>query len=171
MVIKTGKDKLDKALQFLYYMHITWPTHEHYFCNETAMSILFCRKIKKLTILTSTLPEYLHKRFNRSTLSTSVDNEKYTFEVMWNGMKYEIICINEYPFMEMYKEKYAACNAELLLIDWENMLQDPFNVKEQVIGNKINTVFNKKNWEKFDPMKQQYFTSFFDKLGGKTEFI
>ena len=104
---------LDIAFNLLYYMHTTWPVHEHYFCNETCLSILFNKKIENFVIITSALPEYIEKRFHNLCFERSQDRGLHRFKIIYDGLPITIMSVDEYPWLESYVEKYANFNAEL----------------------------------------------------------
>ena len=125
---------LDIAFNLLYYMHTTWPVHEHYFCNETCLSILFNKKIENFVIITSALPEYIEKRFHNLCFERSQDRGLHRFKIIYDGLPVTILSVDEYPWLESYVEKYANFNAELLFMDWESQVKDPYNVSDDVLN-------------------------------------
>jgi len=127
---------LDTAFNLLHYMHITWPVHNHYFCNETCLSILLNKKIEKYVILTSALPEYIEKRFKKDIISRSQEKNLHTFKILFNNLEITILSVDEYPWLEMYKEKYIHFNSELLFMDWESQVIDPYGVEKELLENK-----------------------------------
>lgn len=127
---------LDIAFNFLNLMHTTWPIHKHYFCNETSLSILCNKKIDKFIIITSALPEYLEKKFKSIIFNHTQYKRLHTFKLLWNNLQITILCVDEYPWLEMYKENYIHFNAELLFIDWESQIYDPYKVESELLKNK-----------------------------------
>lgn len=128
--------ELDIAFNFLNLMHTTWPIHQHFFCNETCLSILCNKKIEKFIILTSALPEYIDKKFKSIIFTHTQYKRLHTFKLLWNNLEITILCVDEYPWLEMYKEKYIHFNAELLFMDWESQVFDPYNVEKELLKNK-----------------------------------
>lgn len=128
--------ELDIAFNFLQYCHTVWPIHEHYFCNETCLSILLNKKIQNYVVLSSALPEYIDKRFKNIIFNRTQDRNKHIFKLLYNGLQITLICIDEYPWLEMYKENYVNCNVELLFMDWESQVYDPYKVEDKLLKDK-----------------------------------
>jgi hypothetical protein len=53
---------------------------------------------------------------------------------MYDGLPVTILSVDEYPWLESYVEKYANFNAELLFMDWESQVKDPYNVSDDVLN-------------------------------------
>lgn len=142
--IKSPRE-LDIAFNFLQYCHTVWPVHEHYFCNETCLSILLNKKIQNYVVITSALPEYIDKRFKSIIYNRIQDRNKHTFKLLYNGLQITLICVDEYPWLEMYKENYVNYNAELLFMDWESQVYDPYKVEDKLLNDKELEIYNQTN--------------------------